>query len=110
LYGSPTTLGIWLGVFLPCGLCCGLIGFGLQNADENSYWSNAAFICGALWWLSLLIGLIAGVYWLALWWLMTHNGTVRDVDAAATDWIGNKTAPDFGANNFIVLQFQLRFH
>ena len=101
-YSYSTTLGIWLGVFLPFAVCCGLYGRGTAGEDFSNkgddvvgpcFFSGSAFV-------GLLVGLIGGIYFLAPWWMMAHLGTAYNVDAAALDVINNRTNPTSGIFHF----------
>ncbi len=70
MYSYGTTLSIWLGVFLPCAVICGLAG--LANFEDGVVPKFAAY-CAGTWVVGLLIGLIGGIYFLAPWWMLTSR-------------------------------------
>jgi hypothetical protein len=96
MYSTSTTLGIWLGVFLPCSLCFALIAFTVL---ESCYICEVIFyICSASWLVGLLTGLLAAYLWLMPWYIMTNNGTLGNIDATATQLIQNRTVLDYGSS------------
>jgi hypothetical protein len=97
MYSYGTTLGIWLGVFLPLIAGCGLLGMvGISNGDGG----KVPAFCAGTWMVGLLVGLIGGIYYLGPWWMLTHLDTARNVDAAALDFINNRAQPTSGIFHF----------
>jgi hypothetical protein len=98
MYSIGTTVGIWLGVFLPCAFVCGYAGLG--NEEKNAVAPILATYCAGTWVMGLLVGLIGGIFFLTPWWIMVHLGTALNVDAAALDVIVNGTQPTSGIYHF----------
>jgi hypothetical protein len=91
-YSYNNTLGIWLGIFLPCAFICTFFGGPLyvqRGVILPSFFAGTCFV-------GLLVGLIGGIYFLAPWWMLKHLDTAYNVDAAALDLIGNGTQPTAG--------------
>jgi hypothetical protein len=96
MYSYGTTLGIWLGVFLPCIVLCGVFGFAFYDDGPGV----VPAYCSGTWAVGLLVGLIGGIYYLGPWWMLTHLDTAYHVDAAALDFINNRTQPTSGIFHF----------
>ena len=95
MYSYGTTLAIWLSVFLPCAVFCGLLGFA--TIDDGGI---VPAYCAGTWIVGLLVGLIGGIYFLGPWWMLKHLDTAYNVDAAALDFINNRTQPTSGIFHF----------
>ena len=102
-YGTSIALAIWLGTCLPCGAICTFFGAWCDrtNREESDDDCRSAgkilFLCGPFSCLTLLVGLTAACIWLAPWYLISQNPALSNVDAFASDWIGNRTAPTAGS-------------
>jgi hypothetical protein len=82
-----------------CGVCWGGIAISSRAHcfGGNSYIrSRNVCISSFVWFIALIVGIIAASAWFTPWWFVTRGGKVYDVDAAATSWIASNTLPDYG--------------
>ncbi len=94
-YSYGTTLGVWLGVFMPLALIFAIIGAAFTKNRRSM-----PALCAGTWIIGLIVGLIGGIHYLAPWWMLQHLDTAYNVDAAALDFIGNNTQPTSGIFHF----------